>query len=236
MPLKIDYAFGKEAVARGLLDQERLEECVELLVALEQVESGKRLWDVIAKKDYMNAAQIEETLATVKGGAPPTPACAVEEPPGDSDIFLPEAEADVANPSTLSWDIALDAEVVPVTDLRSQRQLDPSKVPGQSPETAGRRFKPGKLRVNCVKGPLLGRSFVLANEKTVIGRDSTADIVITDLSASRRHAEIVFEGGRVVVRDLNSRNGISVNGRKVSQAVLCPGERVRVGRCEFVLE
>ncbi len=43
MPLEADYEFGKSAVASGQLSQERLEECIEVLVALERVGSRKRL-------------------------------------------------------------------------------------------------------------------------------------------------------------------------------------------------
>lgn len=78
MPLEIDYKFGKAAVRRGQLRQEQLEECVEVLVALERVGSRKRLWDVILGKGYMTATAIAEVRREA------------EEPAGDAEPGTPE--------------------------------------------------------------------------------------------------------------------------------------------------
>lgn len=50
-----------------------------------------------------------------------------------------------------------------------------------------------------------------------------------DLDVSSRHAAIVFASGRWVVRDLGSRNGTFVNGRRVREADLHAGDRIRFG-------
>jgi pSer/pThr/pTyr-binding forkhead associated (FHA) protein len=62
----------------------------------------------------------------------------------------------------------------------------------------------------------------------VVGRD--ADCTISDDSPllSRRHAEFVAYGLRVQVRDLNSRNGIYVNGARVAEAWLNPGDLIEI--------
>jgi pSer/pThr/pTyr-binding forkhead associated (FHA) protein len=59
-----------------------------------------------------------------------------------------------------------------------------------------------------------------------VGRDPHCDISASDPLLSRHHAEFVASPDSVVVRDLQSRNGITVNGTKVEQAVLRPGDRV----------
>jgi hypothetical protein len=63
-----------------------------------------------------------------------------------------------------------------------------------------------------------------------VGRDTRCDISDADPLLSRRHAEFVCRPDLLIVRDLNSRNGISVNGVKVQEAVLRPGDVVKIAR------
>ncbi len=62
-----------------------------------------------------------------------------------------------------------------------------------------------------------------------IGRSSTCDLVLTDDSVSRRHAEVALRGGVCVVRDLGSCNGTWVNGRAVQRARLRRGDELQLG-------
>jgi transcriptional regulator with GAF, ATPase, and Fis domain len=64
-------------------------------------------------------------------------------------------------------------------------------------------------------GPEGGRSFPLATGRTTLGRDSGNDIKVVKFSVSRWHAEILVRGGQVRVRDLGSRNGTWVSGRRL---------------------
>jgi hypothetical protein len=64
----------------------------------------------------------------------------------------------------------------------------------------------------------------------VLGRDQDAHVKIPSLKASRRHAELRWKDGRVLVRDLGSRNGTWVEGERVDkQRVLEDGETMRLG-------
>ncbi len=78
------------------------------------------------------------------------------------------------------------------------------------------------------KGPL---SRPLAVRQPVcVGRDESADLVLDDPKASRRHAELRPAPGGVVVRDLGSRNGSVVDGQRIDGEQLCAiGATVRVG-------
>ncbi len=67
----------------------------------------------------------------------------------------------------------------------------------------------------------------------VIGRSPGADVVVDDSRCSGRHAVISRKGGRCAVRDLDSANGTFVNGDRVSQTELRPGDRLMVGQTEF---
>ena len=63
----------------------------------------------------------------------------------------------------------------------------------------------------------------------VVGRDPSCQLNDLDPLLSRRHAEFVPTGRGVTVRDLKSRNGILVNGDKVPEHLLKPGDVVQLG-------
>jgi transcriptional regulator with PAS, ATPase and Fis domain len=76
--------------------------------------------------------------------------------------------------------------------------------------------------------------YVMKHDRHVIGRDAgSADFTLNAPAVSRVHAELVREGRAVVLRDLGSRNGVIVNGRKVQSAALEPLDEVRVGDAIF---
>jgi pSer/pThr/pTyr-binding forkhead associated (FHA) protein len=69
----------------------------------------------------------------------------------------------------------------------------------------------------------------LREESVVMGRSRTCDLRLPSGDASRRHAEIVPVTGGFVLRDLGSTNGTFVNGERVEQRQLRPGDRIRIG-------
>lgn len=69
-----------------------------------------------------------------------------------------------------------------------------------------------------------------------VGRSSHADVRLVERCASRVHCEISDLNGTLVVRDLKSRNGTSVNGQYVEQALLLPGDRLTVGSSRFEVQ
>jgi hypothetical protein len=74
-----------------------------------------------------------------------------------------------------------------------------------------------------------GKRTVLSGSRVLIGRSRDCDIQLDDPNTSRRHAEVRREGDRWVVADLGSTNGIKVNGSRVSEAELHPGDEVTLG-------
>lgn len=62
-----------------------------------------------------------------------------------------------------------------------------------------------------------------------IGRDPGNDLVLRDPRVSRRHAEIVFDKGFFVLRDLSSANGTFVNGKKINVAPLVDRAQIKLG-------
>jgi pSer/pThr/pTyr-binding forkhead associated (FHA) protein len=74
--------------------------------------------------------------------------------------------------------------------------------------------------------PLLGPSLV-------VGRRESADIVLRFPNVSGRHCELVVSEGYWVVRDLGSSNGTKVNGARVSEQRLEPGDTLSVAKHDF---
>lgn len=69
----------------------------------------------------------------------------------------------------------------------------------------------------------------------VLGRDPGCDVVLNDTKCSRRHATVEDGPRGPVVRDSGSANGVHVNGRRVSEARLRPGDVVRLGDVQLKL-
>lgn len=80
------------------------------------------------------------------------------------------------------------------------------------------------------RGPLAGQRFVLdGSVPTVIGRHGDCGIVLSDVTVSRRHAEIRPEVGGFALVDLGSLNGSYVNRRPVDLVRLVDGDEVAMG-------
>lgn len=79
-------------------------------------------------------------------------------------------------------------------------------------------------------------AFRLTGARESIGRESTNDIVISDINASRHHANVFMEpSGNWIIEDAGSTNGLYVNGKRVNQARLIDADIVLIGttRLEF---
>ena len=70
----------------------------------------------------------------------------------------------------------------------------------------------------------------------VIGRSDDCDLTPNGRGLSRRHVEIIFHSGRFVIRDLDSLNGIQVNGCKVARVILDDGDEISVGDTQFTFK
>ena len=70
----------------------------------------------------------------------------------------------------------------------------------------------------------------------VLGRSPDCDLVLDSPMVSRRHAELVQEEGEFRIRDLGSANGTFVDGLRVQEAPLVPGQEVYAGPCRLVFD
>src|SRR5438046_9520807 len=83
---------------------------------------------------------------------------------------------------------------------------------------------------------LTGRTFELKVDKTTVGRVEDNAFQIPETSVSSHHAEILLRGNDIVIKDLDSTNGTFINGEKITEAVLKPGQILRLGMIEMRLE
>jgi hypothetical protein len=78
-----------------------------------------------------------------------------------------------------------------------------------------------------------GQTRRMDKRSVLLGRSRECDIQVEDPNVSRRHAELRQEGATYWIVDLESTNGIEVNGRRVKRAKLEPGDTFTVGSTEL---
>jgi hypothetical protein len=81
-----------------------------------------------------------------------------------------------------------------------------------------------------------GGRHVIERRAVVLGRSRECDVVLDDRSVSRRHAELVRHGDGFLLRDLDSTNGSSVNGKRIREAAVQPGDDITLGTVELTFE
>jgi len=83
---------------------------------------------------------------------------------------------------------------------------------------------------------LTGLTHELSVNPTTVGRAEGNLFQIIEPSVSGRHCEILLRGNEVVVRDLTSTNGTFIQGERITEAILKPGQILRLGRVNLRLE
>lgn len=80
------------------------------------------------------------------------------------------------------------------------------------------------------------KAFSLSSGVTVIGRRHDCDLRIPLISVSRRHCQLNRDEGALKIRDLGSRNGTYVNGKRIDEVVIQAGDYIEVGPLKFLLQ
>jgi two-component system, NtrC family, response regulator HydG len=83
-------------------------------------------------------------------------------------------------------------------------------------------------------GPLQGSTFKWAEPQITIGRDPSNWLCLNDRLVSRKHCEVSRDGDVFTIRDLDSRNGLMVNGLPVKERVLQHGDQLEIGDSLFL--
>ena len=77
---------------------------------------------------------------------------------------------------------------------------------------------------------------VLDGLPAILGRDETADVHLKDPWTSHRHCEIDQIGDVLVVRNLDSKNGILIHGHRVDESHVFPGDQFTVGQTVITVQ
>jgi hypothetical protein len=85
-----------------------------------------------------------------------------------------------------------------------------------------------------IKGPGAPRDHVLELDEIVVGRSHQAHISIDSGMLSRRHIALTRNGPEYTCSDLDSSNGMYLNGVKAHSAVLREGDTVQIGEVVFI--
>ena len=80
-----------------------------------------------------------------------------------------------------------------------------------------------------------GDPIPLLKTTLMVGRRETADIVLRFPNVSGHHCELTLQDGAWTVKDLRSSNGVKVNGARVTEQRLRPGDKLSIARHEYEL-
>lgn len=117
-----------------------------------------------------------------------------------------------------------------VSDRTSPAIADASQVLTSSASTA---VGDTPYRLVGINGGFSGQQIAIPSAGLVVGRSPECGLVINDTHISRQHARLAVESGQLIVYDLGSTNGTSVNGQLVQKQLLQPGDVVKFGNAEF---
>jgi hypothetical protein len=126
-----------------------------------------------------------------------------------------------------------------VNDLSTGRFRVRSKTTAAVTPVAGQRMTETAVRSANVIIEVNGMKHPLSPPGVVIGRGNEAELKIDDPGISRRHAQIkIHQSGAettVTIVDLDSTNGVVLNGHRVSTAVVADGSEIRLGNTVIII-
>lgn len=93
-----------------------------------------------------------------------------------------------------------------------------------------------QVKLHLVKGNPQGKQVEVPPGTLTVGRAEDCGLIIASTRVSRHHCEVVNEQNRLIARDKSSGNGTFVNGVKVTEQVLGPGDEISIGPLTFQVE
>jgi pSer/pThr/pTyr-binding forkhead associated (FHA) protein len=78
-----------------------------------------------------------------------------------------------------------------------------------------------------------GPSILIDKPILLFGRDGECDVQLNSKKVSRRHCCVAQVNDQLVVRDLGSTNGVRVNGQRVVEVKLSPGDELQIGNFKY---
>src|SRR5207248_6134800 len=111
--------------------------------------------------------------------------------------------------------------------MASPRDTNVTSVLDEQP--AFTRQKPGGTFL-VIKGPDRGEQVLLSGKPVTFGSAPSCDLVLSDKTVSRRHAQASLEGNEVMVRDMGSTNGSFIQGSRFKEITVGFGAEIKLGR------
>lgn len=111
----------------------------------------------------------------------------------------------------------------------------PIKETALTPETARAIAGVKGTALIVERGPEAGKTWLLGTGDTELGRHPSNDIVLDDITVSRRHCTIRVAERKISLLDAGSTNGSYVNGQRVDAAPLAAGDRLLIGKFHLMV-
>jgi hypothetical protein len=191
------------------------------------------------------AAEMEETPPPMAADAPPpgvrlpeefggeaavpAPPAAVPAPPAAAPVAPPAAPVAPVVPLTVDPFASAEAPVAPIVAVPAPAPVAPAAPVPPPPPPA-----PAPVAQWVLVWP--GGVVPIRDTALVIGRSKDCDVPLADGNVSRRHAEIGRSADGFVLRDLDSTNGTTVNGRRVKSAPVGEGDEITLGTSTLRIE
>jgi adenylate cyclase len=81
-----------------------------------------------------------------------------------------------------------------------------------------------------------GDAIPLIREQLTIGRRDSCDIPMKFPNISGLHAQLTFRNGYWYIRDMNSTNGVKVNGLRIQEKLLHPRDEISIGKRKYIIQ
>jgi pSer/pThr/pTyr-binding forkhead associated (FHA) protein len=93
-------------------------------------------------------------------------------------------------------------------------------------------------RIRILAGPLAGRTVAIGGTKLIIGREEDCQVRPESEFISRHHCALLLDDYTLRIRDLGSKNGTSVNGRRIGsgETILLHDDVVVIGEMTFAID
>ncbi|MFT7519446.1 MAG: pSer/pThr/pTyr-binding forkhead associated (FHA) protein/tetratricopeptide (TPR) repeat protein [Kiritimatiellia bacterium] len=120
--------------------------------------------------------------------------------------------------------------------------IDPFTLEFRKAASSAPRYTPGSIRarvsaearLDVVHGPSLAqRSYLIPGAGLSLGRSEYRDLVVLDPAASRHHCDVVRRDDGYYLIDNDSSNGVFLNDERVNDAMIYPGDVIRIGNTEL---